>query len=301
MKHIFIINPAAGKRDRTEELRGRITAACRAHGYTFEILASAAPGDCASLARAAAQTGEDVRLYACGGDGTLNEVVNGMAGFANAAVTHVPCGSGNDFIKLFSDPAPFSDLERLFDAQEADFDLIRCNETHSINILSVGLDAKIAADLPRFKHLPLVSGKGAYILSIVRNLFGGLSDHYRVTLPSGETVDTEQTLVCVCNGRWYGGGFNPVPEARPDDGLMDVLLVRKVNLLQAAGVIGNYQKGRYADYPALFRHERCTALRIECPHRTVVNVDGESYFTTDARITLLPHAIRFFYPKGLTY
>ncbi len=68
-----------------------------------------------------------VRLYACGGDGTLNEVVNGAAGHANAAVTHFPGGSGNDFIKIFSDPAAFRSLPRLLDAEEATFDLIRCN------------------------------------------------------------------------------------------------------------------------------------------------------------------------------
>ena len=108
-------------------------------------------------------------------------------------------------------------------------------------------------------------------------------------------------MICICNGRWYGGGFNPVPTAEPDDGLLDVLVVDKVNLLQVASVIGNYQKGQYADYPELIRHVRCSSLRIECAQESVVNVDGEAYRTSDAQITLLPQAIRFFYPKGLTY
>lgn len=93
------------------------------------------------------------------GDGTLNEVVCGMAGCPNAAVTHYPGGSGNDAIKVFSDTAPFFDLERLLDADETRFDLIRCNDTYCANILSIGLDAKIGTDMVRFKRLPLVTGK----------------------------------------------------------------------------------------------------------------------------------------------
>lgn len=94
-------------------------------------------------------------------------------------------------------------------------------------MLSIGLDARVGTEIARFKRLPLVTGKGAYILSLLANLMHGLSEHYVVTLESGETVDAEQTMICVCNGRWYGGGFNPVPEARPDDGLLDVLLVKR--------------------------------------------------------------------------
>ena len=93
----------------------------------------------------------------------------------------------------------------------------------------------------------------------------------------------------------------PQPEAEPDDGLLDVLVVEKVSLLQVASVIGHYQKGRYADYPSLIYHARCRSLRIECVKESVVNIDGEAAYTTDAKIKLIPQAIRFFYPKGLTY
>ena len=92
-----------------------------------------------------------------------------------------------------------------------------------------------------------------------------------------------------------------MPEAEPDDGLLDVLIVEKVNLLQVAGVIGKYQKGHYADYPQLIRRVRCHTVRIECAQENVVNVDGEAIRTTDAQIELIPQAIRFFYPRGLTY
>ena len=300
MKHVFILNPAAGKSDQTPRFTQDIERICGAKGLDFEICVSKAPGDCKTIARRFAQSGQEVRLYACGGDGTLNEVVCGMVGFSNAAVTHYPGGSGNDAIKVFSDTAPFFDLERLLDADETRFDLISCNETYCANILSIGLDAKIGTDIARFKRLPFVSGKGAYILSILANILSGRSAHYVVNV-NGETIDQEQTLICVCNGRWYGGGFNPVPEAEPDDGLLDVLLVKKVSLLQVAAVIGKYQKGKYADYPALIRRERCTELKIQCDAPQVVNIDGEAIHTDTLEIRLVPQALRFFYPKGLHY
>ena len=151
MKHYFIINPAAGRRDRTADYRQVIDTICGSRGLTYEIAVSQAPGDCRRLASLAAQTGEEVRLYACGGDGTLNEVASGAAGYPNAAVTVFAGGSGNDFIKLFNDPTAFRNLEKLLDCREDTFDLIRCNDDYSINICSVGLDARIGTEVDRYK------------------------------------------------------------------------------------------------------------------------------------------------------
>ena len=198
MKHIFIVNPAAGKSDRTAEYREMIDAAFAPRGLSYELLVSNAPGECRTLARQAAQSGEEVRLYACGGDGTLNEVVNGVVGYDNAAVTHFPGGSGNDTIKIFDDPAAFTSIERLLDAEEARFDLIRCNGSYALNVLSIGFDARVGTDIARFKRLPLVSGKGAYILSIFSNMLHGLTADYTVTLDSGEVFSGRKTMICVC-------------------------------------------------------------------------------------------------------
>lgn len=301
MKHIFIVNPAAGKSDRTAKYREMIDAAFAPRGLSYELLVSGAPGECRTLARQAAQSGEEVRLYACGGDGTLNEVVNGVVGYDNAAVTHFPGGSGNDSIKIFDDPAAFTSIERLLDTEEARFDLIRCNDSYALNVLSIGFDARVGTDIARFKRLPLVTGKGAYILSIFSNMLHGLTAEYTVTLDTGEVLAGRKTMICICNGRWYGGSFNPVTDSEPDDGILDVLVVEKVNLLQVATVVGDYQKGRYRDHPTLIRRCPCRSLRIECAKKSVVNVDGEAVYTTDAKIEVVPQAVRFFYPKGLSY
>ena len=153
MKHLFIINPAAGSRDRTLECSREIVQLCRDLDYRVEI--SKGPGDCRRLANAAARSGEEYRIYACGGDGTLNEVAAGAAGYGNAAVTVWVGGSGNDFVRLFSEPRAFCHLARLLDAEETTFDMIRCNDSLALNICSVGLDARIGTDVANYKRLPM--------------------------------------------------------------------------------------------------------------------------------------------------
>ena len=300
MEHLFIINPAAGSRDRTEEYSKLIRKVCGERGLSCRIAVSAAPGDCRRLAREAAESGRPVRIYACGGDGTLNEVAAGAAGFDNAAVTVFSGGSGNDFVKLFDDPKAFFDLERLLDADEAVFDMIRCNDDLSLNICSVGLDARIGTDVANYKRLPLLQGFRAYIASTLVNVIKGIAEHYVVEI-NGETVDAEQTLICACNGRFYGGGFNPVPEADPTDGLLDVLLVKKVTRLQVAGVIGKYKSGRYRELPNLVRHFKTDRLTVRCDKPTPINLDGELRMAQTVEFRVAEEKLRFFYPKGLVW
>lgn len=300
MKHLFIINPAAGSRDRTVLYSKMIRQACERHGISCRIEVSAAPGDCRRIAREAAETGEEYKLYACGGDGTLNEVVSGAAGFDNVAVTVFSAGSGNDFTKLFSDPEAFRDVDRLLDSEEETFDLIDCNGDISLNICSVGLDARIGTDVANYKRLPLLSGFRAYVVSAVVNVIRGISEHYVVEV-NGETIDSNQTMISVCNGRFYGGGFNPVPEADPTDGYLDVLLVKPVSRLQVLQVIGKYKDGKYKQLPHLVRYFRTKEITIHCDQETGINLDGELRTAQTVNFRISDKKIRFFYPKGLTW
>ena len=298
MRHIFIINPAAGKSDKTAEYRARIEEACA--GLDYEIAVSQAPGDCARIAREAAKTGQEVRLYACGGDGTLNEVVSGAAGFDNAAVTAVVGGSGNDFVKIFDDREAFRDLSRLLDAETAVFDLIDCNGDTAINICCVGLDSRIGAEMARFKRLPFVSGSFAYILSMVVNLFKGLGEHYIVDV-DGQKVDGDHTFICVANARYYGGGFYAIPDAQPDDGMLDILLVKKLRLWQVPNALAKYKAGRYKELGHIARHYRTDAITIRCDRDSPVNLDGEIRTAKNVQMKISDKKIRFFYPKGLKF
>lgn len=300
MKHLFIINPAAGSRDRTEKYTRQIESICTEKGVDFEIRISQAPGNCTEIAREAAQSGENYHIYSCGGDGTLNEVVAGVAGYDNVAITMFAGGSGNDFIKIFNETEPFRDLVRLLDWEEATFDLLKCNEDFSLNICSVGLDARIGTDVARYKRLPLLSGFRAYAVSTLVNVIKRISEHYIVEV-NGERIDAKQTMICACNGRYYGGGFNPVPEADPCDGMMEVLIVKKVSRLQVAGVVGKYKNGQYKKLSKLIRHFRTDKVKILCDKPTSINLDGELRVAQEINFSIAKEKVRFFYPKGLTF
>ena len=298
MKHLFIINPAAGSRDRTAIYSEQIHKFCKGLDYAIEV--SNAPGQCREIARKAAQSGEEIRIYSCGGDGTMNEIVSGVAGYPNVAVTMYSGGSGNDFVRVFDQPDAFRNLERLLDAEEVTFDLIRCNDDYSLNICSVGLDARIAADVANYKRLPLLSGFRAYAASTVVNLLKGISEHYVIEI-DGERIDGKKTLICACNGRFYGGGFNPVPEADPTDGKLEVLVIEAVNILQVPTVIGKYKNGQYKELSHLVKHYSTDQLKVIFDKPTSINLDGEQRTAAVAEIRLAEEKIRFFYPKGLVW
>ena len=304
MKHLFIINPAAGSYNRTDEYSEIIHKVCRARKEDYTILVSTAPGEAVRIARKAAklaaEQGEQLRIYACGGDGTLNEVANGAAGFDNVAISVFSGGSGNDFVKLFDDPKAFFDLHRLMDAEEATFDLIRCNDDYALNICSVGLDARIGTDVSNYKRIPLLHGFRAYAASTVVNVVRGIAEHYVVEI-NGETIDDEFTFVCVCSGRYYGGGFNPVPEADPSDGMLDVLLVKKVSRAQVPLIIGKYKNGRYKELSDIARYIRTDRVKITCDAPVAINMDGELRTAQVVEMAVAKEKIRFFYPKGLSW
>ena len=132
------------------------------------------------LAAEQAEAGEEVRLYACGGDGTFNEVLRGVRGRANAAVGCIPCGSGNDFVRNFGGREPFLDLERMMRGPAVNIDLIQTEKGIATTICSAGLDAQVAYGIPKFRRLPFCGGTMAYNLSIVQSICGPLGHHLRV-------------------------------------------------------------------------------------------------------------------------
>ena len=134
----------------------------------------------------------------------------------------------------------------------------------------------------------------------VINLFKAISEHYVVEV-NGQTYDSDFTFVCVCNGRYYGGGFNPIPDADPQDGKLDVLLVDKVSLLQVPGLIGKYKNGRYKELGKVVKYLQTDEVTIKCDKESPINLDGELRMAKTAHMVLAEEKLRFFYPKGLTF
>ncbi len=302
MKHLFIVNPVAGDRDKSPEIRQRVAEAFRGRQEPYEVYVTTAPMDAADKIRLEADKGEHLRVYACGGDGTFNECVCGAAGRENVAVCPFPTGTGNDFCRMFGEEKDlFRDLEALLEGSEQVIDLIDCNGRACANICSVGVDARIAADVHRYSNIPLIGGATGYVVSAMVNMFKGIATPMQIRC--GDFAwDAKTSLICACNGRYYGGGFNPSRDARPDDGLMDVYIVKKVNLLQFAALIGKYAAGQADQLPQYITHFRTAEpISIRCGGQDVGNVDGEPMPDTKFEIRLLPGALRLVVPRGMKF
>ena len=302
MKHLFIINPiAGGKKNRYEDTVQKIEAFANNLSDPFEIYVTKEPMDAVSKIKHEAAGADMLRVYSCGGDGTLNECANGAAYLKHVAITHYPCGTGNDFIKTFGreNIDKFRDLDLLTTGEIHEFDLIDCEGRYGINICSVGFDARIGGDVHKYSHIPVIGGATGYVVSLLVNTIKGVTQKFNVSCGDYSKEDM-LTLLCACNGRFYGGGFNPVPDAMPDDGLIDFLIVKGVSRLGVAKVVGKYSKGFYREFPELITHIREKYMEIHAEKPFVVNIDGEIIHTKNISFKILPKAVNFILPKGVS-
>lgn len=305
MKHLFIVNALARReKKKRQAFDGLMAAIDRLPGRVEVQYTDLPEWGAERIARVAAERGDPVRLYACGGDGTLNEVVNGAAGFPNAAVTNVPLGTGNDFLKIFGKDsrALFSDLPGLMLGPQTPFDLMDCNGRLGIGVVCAGVDARVADGADKYKGLPLVAGIGPYMLSLGENVGKGLCRPMRVEM-GDVSYRGDTAILCICNGRFYGGGFMPVGDAMPDDGVLDMLLVPKISRLTFLRFVGKYSTGRYRECPNLIRDyhgQRVTYSSLDGGDVTTV-VDGEVLRAPAFTVRLSEKRVNFFYPAGADY
>ena len=300
MKHVFIINPTAGKADSRQKIYDMADALRTKHDLDVQCILTKKQGHATEIARRLCDSGEELRFYACGGDGTVNEVANGVIGYDNAAMTVIPVGTGNDFLKNFGGAAPlFADAENLWDGPQFPMDAIDVNGRIALTIACSGIDARVAADVHKYSESPLLDGKTSYIASLAVNfLFKGIASHWTVTLDD-EVIEDDFSLVSVCNGRYYGGGFMPVAEARMDDGVLNTLVVKKVSRVTFARFVGPYSKGEYSKFPEYAHCSTPQVIRIHSEKPDIVTcLDGECMTNSDVTIRLSEKKLNFFGPEG---
>ena len=300
MRHVFIINPTAGKRNCTAVLMEMAKGLEARHGLQVECILTKSPGYATEAVRAIADSGEAVRFYACGGDGTANEVANGVVGRENAAMTCIPVGTGNDFLKNFGDKAPlFADPENLWDGPQFPLDAIECNGRCALTIACSGFDAQVAHDVHRFGKSPLLGGQGSYIASLAVNFLLRSLGHPWTIILDGKAVTGDFVLTAVCNGRYYGGGFMPVAEARMDDGVLNTLVVKKVSRATFLQFVSHYARGEYYRFPRYATCYHAKEIVIESHGAPIVTcLDGESVSHQRVSFRMAPGKVNFFGPAG---
>ena len=225
MRHVFIVNPAAGKKRGALELLPRIHAAfAGAEEGAYAIRVTRGAGDATAIAREECAGEGPVRLYACGGDGTLTETATGAAGCPRAQIAAVPCGSANDYVRSYGGTAAFLDIPAQVHGRAVPVDAVDCGDRVSMNSASMGMDAAVAQKMVRYKNLPLVSGPMSYNLAIA-DVFChriGVDLHVVMDTPDGPVERRGRYFFALAAcARFYGGGYCGAPGALVDDGLLD--------------------------------------------------------------------------------
>ncbi len=301
MKHVFVINPASGKKNSFEEIKNALEALNTDADY--ELYVTQDRGDATAYIRAyCSRYQSPVRFYACGGDGTLNEVVNGVAGFSHASVGCYPCGSGNDFVKYYGGKDAFLNIGALLDAEEEYIDLIRVGDQYAINATHFGFDSCVAKTMMNVRRKKLIGGKNAYTTGVVVGLLKAMKNQCRVSV-DGELLNPKGTiLLCTAtNGQYVGGSFRCAPRSLNNDGLLEVCLVHPVSRLTFFNLIGAYTKGEHLDSPKFKKHieyRRGKSITVEAPEGFVYSLDGELIEQSRFTAEILPGALRFAVPKG---
>lgn len=296
-KYIFIINPAAGKQTVQAELLNQIRTILSKDQYELHFTTCA--GDGTRIAAQCVQNNKNIVIFACGGDGTFFEVINGAAGQVPVGV--FPCGSGNDFVKNIVLAQNLLDVQAQLNGAPVPLDLIRCNGNYVANVCNIGFDADIAYKMNRFRRLPFVSGKAAYLLATVYCFFRRMGYPMTVQIDDGEPVSGDFLFTVIANGQTYGGSFRGAPEASVHDGLIDVCLCRKLSRLTLLQFVRSFQQGTYLQKKGIDRwiqYQKCKKVRVTMPNATVIGYDGNITTTSLVEAEIIPAALQLMIPQG---
>ncbi len=301
MKHIFVYNPAAGRNSKAmiEALKEKLKEYDGKIEYEFYFTKAQRDATAYIKERCAAEPDEQLRFYACGGDGTANEVLHGIVGFPNASMTVYPCGSGNDFVKYYGGSEPFLDVDALIAAEEQPIDVMRIDDRYSLNVTNFGFDTEVAKTMISVKHKKLIGGKHAYTTGIVKALLTAMKNKCTVSVDGEQLNDGKMLLCTVSNGKYVGGSFCCAPRSDNTDGLLEICVVRPLSRFTFVKLLTPYKEGVYLDDPKFQKYityRRGRSVRVQAPEGFAFSLDGEIVYKNDFTIEICPAAIRFAVP-----
>jgi YegS/Rv2252/BmrU family lipid kinase len=298
---IFLVNPASGNGatgKRWPELAHRAAQL----GLEGETLFSQRPGHLIELARAAVDRGADL-VVAVGGDGTLNETVNGVAE-SGVTLALLPLGTGMDFGRTYGIPTKFEDAVRVAtDGDTRTIDAARvayrtwAGEDATrwfANVGSVGMSAAVAQRANSMSKA--LGGRATFFYALVRVFLEWENTEITVTLDDGERRGRTHDVI-LANGRWHGGGMKLAPDAEPDDGLFDVVVIGDVNKRDFVTTAPKLYKGTHVGHPKV-EVLRSATVAVDAPEHLPIEVEGEQIGTTPARFEVVPGALRVRVPAA---
>jgi YegS/Rv2252/BmrU family lipid kinase len=299
-----LTNPAAGKKNSCDELCAAIDAACATGELSYEIYRTTCAGDATRFVRETCENNtqkEELCFFACGGDGTLNEVVSGTIDYPFAYVGLIPKGTGNDFVRNFTNKERFFDISAQVKGYPVTVDLLRCNDRYAVNMINIGFDCEVVKKMVQIKRSPLVPSKLAYIFGLVFTLIKKPGVHTKVSYNGADYTDHDLLLTTMANGCFCGGGFHSNPRASLTDGNVDSLLINNVSRIKFLSLVSSYKKGTHLvpKNDAILSSNTCKTLDMIFDGIQSISIDGELHdIDRELHIEVLHSALKFMIPEG---
>lgn len=298
MKHIFFINPIAGKGNLQRGIIDKVKSYFIDKNDDFEIYTTKEKGDAELVANRIAKEGREVSMYACGGEGTFYEVLNGVVSHDNVTLGVVPCGSANDFLKYYDSKEKFFDIGSLVEGEAIPMDIIKAGDRYCLNGCSVGMDAMVANDMSIFKNWPLVSGKMAYKLAIAKTFLKKVGVKIKLSVDNKVSESKNCLFAVIANAPYYGGGYMAAPKAVPNDGKLNFTLVNTIPKLKVPNFLKKYEIGDIDDLEYC-EQTTCDCMSFSADKPIPVNLDGEIINAKSMSFSIVRNAIKFIIPKGV--
>ena len=308
MKTVFILNPRAGKGKQKEKLEAILVKTIAQKELDAFVYVTTCPGDATRFVREYCQKYGMARFIACGGDGTLSEVLNGIIGFHGAELGVMPMGSGNDFCRNFPKDTAFGDVYLQAASEAVACDVIRYTTTvngdavtgYCANMFNIGFDCKVADTTNHLKEKTVFGGSFAYFLSILMNLIQKKVMLLTVTADGFLEHSGETLLTSVANGKYCGGGIMSNPMASLSDGQINFNIIRNISRLRFVSLLFSYMKGTHLSKKGIEKYilSKCCKTLTVTPGNGIMRlcIDGEIVTAGETTFEIVPNAIRFVLP-----
>ena len=298
----FILNPKSGRSPKQRKLEQQIKEACKKRQLNYHIYYTTCAGDATEYVRSMIRISQERHRFICiGGDGTINEIANSAPSTPGVEFGVIPSGSGNDFVRNFTNTKLFSSIEAQLDGEAISLDLIKCNEYYCVNMVNIGFDCAVVKEAERLKRHKFVTPGMSYIMGVVVVLFKKFGTKMKVIFDDGEVIEKEFTLTAIGNGKFCGGGFKSAPKALLNDGLLDVCAIDKISRLTFISLVGSYKKGTYLENQRAMkyiRHRRVPHFKMEFDTPIPICIDGEIKGAKTVDFEVVKNAFNFVVPKG---
>lgn len=288
MFHI-IVNPQGGKGKSLKALQ-KVEQILKDKNVEYAVHKTERPLHATEITRELSKT-PDTKIIMMGGDGSFNEILNGIDNFDNVTLGIVPCGSGNDFVKKSGHPMDIAKaMDIILNGKEEYCDYIQLDDRRCLNVLGAGMDVDVLLNYATRKHGP---AKMRYYMSLFHVLAHTRFHHLRLTVDGGEPMERNVFMIGIGNGGIIGGGIPICPAADPYDGELSIVVVNEIKKSKILLELGGFLSAKHVNksYTEVFSGKK---VHLEVLDDSKCQTDGEIFDGTDIHAELVSGKLRIF-------